>query len=108
MTYAVSATDDTDPNPAVSCAPPSGSVFPLRDTTVSCIARYSLTRLGSSLPDKLRLAIAFSAAGEVIPACGVLTAFLNEVRAQTGKALTMERAAELTERAIRIRNVLGC
>src|SRR5262249_36647605 len=36
--YTVSATDDVDPNPAVSCTPPSGSLFPLGATTVNCTA----------------------------------------------------------------------
>ena len=36
--YTVTATDDTDPHPAISCAPASNSVFPLGDTTVKCSA----------------------------------------------------------------------
>jgi hypothetical protein len=32
------ATDDRDPAPVVSCAPPSGSTFPIGSTTVTCIA----------------------------------------------------------------------
>jgi hypothetical protein len=38
VSYTVTATDDTDPHPTVSCSPPSGGVFPLGDTTVSCTA----------------------------------------------------------------------
>jgi Tol biopolymer transport system component len=38
VTYVVTATDDTDPNPTVSCSPESGSVFPIGDTTVTCTA----------------------------------------------------------------------
>jgi hypothetical protein len=38
VSYTVTATDDTDPNPAVSCAPASGRVFPLGNTTVNCTA----------------------------------------------------------------------
>jgi probable HAF family extracellular repeat protein len=76
--------------------------------TIDLIAGYHLTRLGTSLPDKLQLAIGFSTAGDVVRACEVMTAFLNQVRAQSGKALTVEQAAELTARTIRIRNVLGC
>jgi uncharacterized delta-60 repeat protein len=34
----VSATDNVDPNPTVSCSPPSGNLFPIGDTTVSCTA----------------------------------------------------------------------
>jgi probable HAF family extracellular repeat protein len=139
VTYSVSATDDRDPHPVVVCTPPSGSVFPLLASTVSCtatddagnsiigtfqivvldavqqlqdsvdvIASYNLTRLGTSLIDKLQLASGFAAAGNVSDACGVLTGFLNQVRAQTGKALTQLQATELTTRAARIRRVIGC
>ena len=139
VTYAVSASDDVDPNPMVICSRPSGSVFPLLVTTVSCtatdaagnsvsgtfdvivkdaqqqladtialITSYHLTRLGTSLPDKLQLAMGFAAAGDVIQACGVLTGFVNQVRAQAGKALTVEQATELTTRALRIQDVIGC
>ena len=38
VTYAVSATDDVDPNPFVVCSPSSGSVFPPLTTTVTCTA----------------------------------------------------------------------
>jgi X-Pro dipeptidyl-peptidase len=33
------ATDNEDPNPVVTCAPPSGSVFAVGTTTVTCTAR---------------------------------------------------------------------
>jgi hypothetical protein len=36
--YAVTATDDTDPDPAIECIPASGSEFPLGLNTVSCSA----------------------------------------------------------------------
>jgi len=36
--YSVSVTDDTDPAPALSCAPASGSLFAIGDTTVTCKA----------------------------------------------------------------------
>jgi hypothetical protein len=38
VTYEVTATDAVDPNPTVSCSPPSGSLFPIGDTTVACTA----------------------------------------------------------------------
>lgn len=38
VTYEVTATDTVDPNPTVSCSPPSGSVFPIGDTAVTCTA----------------------------------------------------------------------
>ena len=36
--FAVTASDAIDPSPVVSCVPPSGSVFPLGDTLVTCTA----------------------------------------------------------------------
>jgi len=36
--YTVTATDDTDPSPAVSCAPLSGSLFPVGTTQIECTA----------------------------------------------------------------------
>lgn len=41
VTYSVSATDDLDPNPVVTCAPASGSLFALGNTVVNCTATDS-------------------------------------------------------------------
>ena len=41
VSYSVSATDNVDPLPTVSCTPDSDSVFPLGTITVSCIATDS-------------------------------------------------------------------
>jgi YVTN family beta-propeller protein len=38
VSFVVTATDDTDPNPTVSCTPTSGSLFPIATTTVMCTA----------------------------------------------------------------------
>jgi hypothetical protein len=38
VSYSVSAVDDRDPNPAVTCAPSSGSLFPVGATLVNCTA----------------------------------------------------------------------
>ena len=38
VTFTVTATDQADAAPTVVCAPASGSVFPIGDTTVSCTA----------------------------------------------------------------------
>jgi hypothetical protein len=75
---------------------------------IDVIASYQLTRLGTSLPDKLQLASGFITAGDFTQSCQVLTGFLNQVRAQTGKALTVQQATELTTRVIRIRHVIAC
>jgi len=38
VTYIITAVDDCDPNPIVTCNPPSGSAFPLGTTAVNCDA----------------------------------------------------------------------
>jgi WD40 repeat protein len=38
VSYSVSASDDVDSSPSVSCAPPSGSLFAIGVTTVACTA----------------------------------------------------------------------
>ncbi len=38
LEYEVTATDDVDPDPTVTCTPPSGSLFPIGTTTVHCEA----------------------------------------------------------------------
>jgi outer membrane protein assembly factor BamB len=38
VSFNVSATDNADPNPQVTCAPASGSTFPIGETTVTCTA----------------------------------------------------------------------
>lgn len=38
VTYSATATDNMDPNPIVTCSPPSGLVFPISTTTVTCNA----------------------------------------------------------------------
>lgn len=49
VTYtAPTATDDTDPHPTVACAPASGSVFPIGQTTVTCTARDASGNSSSS------------------------------------------------------------
>ena len=37
-TYTVTATDNVDPSPSVSCSPPSGSTFPIGISDVDCVA----------------------------------------------------------------------
>jgi hypothetical protein len=38
VSFVATATDDTDPNPDVSCTPASGSLFPMGTTAVTCTA----------------------------------------------------------------------
>jgi Tol biopolymer transport system component len=140
VTYDVTATDAVDPNPAVSCSPASGSVFPIGDTTVACtatdasgnVAKGSFSvhvqgvqeQLGelqrmvatfdmdqdvrADLGEKLAAVQAALDAGRKRTACSVLRGFINEVRGESGKGLTVDLAAVLIERATRIRSVLDC
>jgi len=41
-------------------------------------------------------------------ACGQVDAFINQVQAQVGKALTAEQAAQLLQRAADVQSALGC
>jgi hypothetical protein len=41
VTFSATATDATDTSPSVTCTPPSGSVFPVGTTTVTCTATDS-------------------------------------------------------------------
>ena len=65
----------------------------------------------NSLDAKLNAALAAldaARAGAVGTACNQLVAFINEVKAQTGKAISAADAAALLQIAARIRAVLGC
>ena len=143
VTFAVSATDDVDPAPVLSCKPPSGATFPAGTTMVTCTAtdasgnsatasfdvtvRGAEAQLGSladfveslnlrkgienSLDAKLNAALAAldaARANAIGTACNQLGAFVNEVDAQAGKAISATDAASLRAFAMRVRAALGC
>jgi hypothetical protein len=136
VTYVATATDDTDPNPTVSCDPPSGSTFPIGTTTVSCTATDSsgnsgrasfsvhvkgaaeqlaelLTAVadvgpGTSLVSKVTQAQTYVAGNDVPDTCSTLNAFVKQVRAQSGKTLQTAEAITLIATTSRIQSVLGC
>jgi hypothetical protein len=136
VTYVVSASDPDDPVASLVCSPASGSIFPVGATTVSCIASDTRGNVGSavfvvtvkgaaaqlvdllaaataagpgtSLADKIARAQAYLARNDVVDACTTLGAFVNEVKAQTGKSVPAGRASTLIAAAQRIRTVLGC
>ena len=65
----------------------------------------------NSLDAKLRnvnAALAAANAGDTATACNLMAAFINEVNAQSGKALTSAQADQLRSAANQIRSVLGC
>lgn len=138
VAFSATATDDSDPNPVVTCTPPSGSTFPIGTTTVTCTAtdasgnstaasfsvhvRSASEQLddllkqvvsgqagpGGSVAAKLRAAFAALNAGSQTGACGALGSFVNELRAQSGKTIDSDLAQALTIAANRIRMVLEC
>ena len=73
------------------------------------IASYGLPRgTARSLDAKLEAALNAWQIGDSAGACNSLLAFLNEVRAQTGKKLTEAQAQQLTAAANDIRAQIGC
>lgn len=131
------ATDENPTNPAVTCTPASGSVFPIGDTNVTCTATDAAENIGTasftvtvrgapeqlatllhdvqgvgpgtSLADKVTAAQAAYTAGDPARTCEILNAFINQVKAQTGKSITDPDTADtLIAEATRIRAVLGC
>lgn len=62
----------------------------------------------NSLNAKLRNATSAIQRGNIMAACNLLNAFINEVRAQTGKAITVAQTNQMIAEANQIRAVLGC
>jgi hypothetical protein len=133
VTYAASALDDVDGQRPVVCSPASGSLFPIGVATVNCSASDTSgnTATGSFTVTVLDAAQVVAAMIEQLDdfhqgenllenllasldrdnlsaACGQLGAFINAVRAQAGRTLTVEEAEGLEARAVGVRSVLGC
>jgi hypothetical protein len=128
--------DEDSPRPTATCSPSSGSTFAIGVTTVTCsvsaagdlnspwsetftvnvlgaaaqLANLSLSGVppGTSLADKVTKAQAYLAANDTPDACRVLTGFINEVNAQTGKYISKAVANSLIASVTRIKAVLGC
>ena len=134
--FTATAKDDDGLAYPVSCAPASGSTFPIGTTTVSCqatdaagntalgsfrvtvrgavqqladlLARVQSLGPGRSLAAKLQNAGALLQAGDMRAACNLLRGFVSEVRAQAGKSLSGAEAQGLVTDALRIQAVIGC
>jgi hypothetical protein len=63
---------------------------------------------GTSLADKVARAIAYLNSADTGDACSTLTAFANEVGAQSGKTIPADTAATLLADAQKIKSELGC
>jgi hypothetical protein len=74
---------------------------------LALVESYQLQKLGTSLSDKLTTVSTLIAAGKSREAAATLAAFVSQVNAQAGKALTTSQAAALTDAATRIQHVIG-
>lgn len=63
---------------------------------------------GTSLADKIASVQSYLAAGHASDACGTLGAFINQVKAQTGKSIPAVQAGGLIAAAQRIEAVIPC
>jgi beta propeller repeat protein len=64
--------------------------------------------VGSSLTDKLSIALQDVQSGDNAAACAELNAFLHEVDAQTGKKITTAQATAMHDSACQIKSQIGC
>ena len=136
VSYTATATDAVDGAVPVTCSPPSGSTFPIGDTTVECTASDAAGNVasgsfvvhvsgaggqlgdllalvvdvgpGSALADKIELAQSYLAAGNIPAACSTLDGFIALAQAQSGKKLTAGQATTLIASAEQLESVLGC
>ena len=84
---------------------PAQMISDLQATVSGLVLPKGLTTaLNSSLRDAFEALARNDAAG----ACGSLQAFVNKVRAQAGKKLSLQQAQELISAANEIRTQLGC
>jgi HYR domain/Carboxypeptidase regulatory-like domain len=135
VTFATpTATDAVDPAPAVTASPVSGSAFPVGSTTVTVTATDAsgnkatrsfkvtvlsaaqqasglLTTVATSFPQAsglLQNALDSLNAGNTGAACNQMSAFINQVQAQSGKKLTVAQANQLIASAAQIKGAIGC
>jgi N-acetylneuraminic acid mutarotase len=136
VTYSASATDDSGTVSSFACLPPSGSNFPMGDTLVTCTATDPSGNLasisfnvhvrtadeqlanliavvnGMGLPkgitNSLTAKVDKASTSNPTALCNQLNAFMNDVNAQTGMALTSAQAAQLILLASNVRAALGC
>jgi TolB protein len=86
-----------------------GNPTPHVGDLVGLVQSFGLKQgIANSLIAKLGSAQSAIARGDLSTACGVLGAFIDEVQAQTGKAITASQATQLTDMATALRNSLGC
>jgi Tol biopolymer transport system component len=93
---------------------PSAAPTPaqLLQQLIDMVGSFNLRHgIANSLDVKLQnvqSALAAASSGNSSSACGMLSAFINEVQAQSGKDLTTQEAAQLVTLANQVRAGLGC
>jgi len=79
---------------------------------IDMVAAFNLRRgIANSLDAKLenaQAALAAAHSGDSSSACGMLSAFIHEVQAQSGKAITTQEATQLINLANQVRAGLAC
>jgi hypothetical protein len=136
VSFTATATDDQDGALTPTCEPASWTTFPIGATTVTCTATDATGNTGSasfevtvrgaadqlvdlsaavegvgpgeSLAHKVAAIQSAVTTGRTATACGGLTAFINQVRAQSGKKIPSAQASRLIGDDRRIQAVLGC
>src|ERR1051326_3396571 len=93
---------------------PSATPSPtdLLQQLIDAVAALNLSHgIANSLDAKLEnanAALLAARSGDASSACGILGAFISEVQAQSGKALTSQEATQLINLANQVRAGLGC
>ena len=135
VAFTASGDDAEDGTLVATCNPPSGATFGIGTTTVTCSvvdsggldasATFTVTVLGAAqqAQDLYQMAAVTGPGGSFAAklaavlesmssgsgnACASLQAFINEVRAQSGKKISAAQAASFIAAAERIRAVIGC
>jgi hypothetical protein len=138
VTFKASATDDgsRNPDPAVTCVPPSGSTFPVGVTTVTCqatdvsgntgtstftvtvrspcslftdlISRSTGTGPGQDLQSKAEAARDACQSDPVEKACKTLDDYIRQAEVHSPKQVSSIIAADLIAEANRIKAAMGC
>ena len=86
-----------------------GNPTPHVGDLVNLVKSFGLKQgIANSLIAKLGSAQSAIARGDLSTACGVLGAFINEVQAQTGKAITSSQATQMIAMATAVKSSLGC
>lgn len=87
---------------------PKSAADQITDLAVLVVSFNVKQGIGKSLDAKLQNVIDALDGGSALKACDQLRAFINEVRAQSGKAITAAQATQLIAAANQVRATLGC